>query len=592
MHSLLVLVLVLTSGLASTAFGVEAALDARFAKVGQRYIDEFPALSPAAATVLGDHRYDGMLDEVTPQARERAAAFARDLLNELKGIERDSLSRSNQVDYELLVHALRADLFRLDTLQDWAWNPLLYTEMTGGSIYGLMAREFAPLPDRLNRVAERLEQFPRFLTQVRATLVLKRVPPIHAETAVRQNRGVLSILANMVEPHLDRLAADDRSRLQRALTTARDAIEIHQRWLEQTLLPAAAGDFRLGARLFDLKLPFTLQTNLSRQQIRDRAESELVRVREEMYGVAREVYRKQNPYTDFPANPSKEYKQAIIRAGLELACQDVPPANLVVERAKESLVATTEFIRQKDLMMLPDDPIDIIIMPEFQRGVSTAYCDAPGALDKGQKTYYAVSPLPADWSAKQVESYLREYNTRSLHNLTVHEAMPGHFVQIVLSNRYPGLLRAVLSSGTFIEGWGCYAEQMMANAGYFNADPLMLLVQRKWYLRAIANSILDQAIHVDGMTRDEAMKLMIEETFQEEREAAGKWVRAQLTSTQLSTYFVGVQEHLDLRREAEERWGNAFTPRRYHDQVVSYGSPPVRFVRALMFDLEIPRVGP
>jgi len=131
---------------------------------------------------------------------------------------------------------------------------------------------------------------------------------------------------------------------------------------------------------------------------------------------------------------------------------------------------------------------------------------------------------------------------------------------------------------------------MMANAGYFHNDPLMLLVQRKWYLRAIANSILDQAIHVDGMSREEAMRLMIEETFQEEREAAGKWVRAQLTSTQLSTYFVGVQEHLDLRREAEERWGTEFTPRRYHDQVVSFGSPPVRFVRALMFDQEVPRI--
>jgi uncharacterized protein (DUF885 family) len=160
----------------------------------------------------------------------------------------------------------------------------------------------------------------------------------------------------------------------------------------------------------------------------------------------------------------------------------------------------------------------------------------------------------------------------------------------VLSNRYPSTLRAVLASGTFIEGWGCYAEQMMANAGYFHDDPLMVLVQRKWYLRAIANSILDQAIHVDGMERDEAMRLMIEDTFQEEREAAGKWVRAQLTSTQLSTYFVGVQEHLDLRQEAEQKWAASFTPLKYHDQVVSFGSPPVRFVRALMFDLPIPRI--
>ena len=488
------------------------------------------------------------------------------------------------------MRTLATTLWRLETLQEWAWNPLVYTELTGGSIYGLMAREFAPRPQRLAHVADRLEQFPRLLEQVRKTLVPKRVPPIHAETAVRQNKGVLSILENMVEPHLGELEPAVRQRLEKAVQTARGAVDRHQTWLESELRPQAAGDFRLGAKLYDQKLPFTLQTSLSRAEVRERAESELKRVRAEMYQIAQQVYLKKHPYTKFPAEPSKEYQQALIRAGLEMACLDVPPADQMVEKARESLVDTANFIREKQLMTLPEDPLEIIIMPEFQRGVSTAYCDAPGALDKGQKTFYAVAPLPADWNAEQIQSYLREYNTRSLHNLTVHEAMPGHYVQLVLSNRYPSTLRAVLSSGTFIEGWGCYAEQMMANAGYFHNDPLMLLVQRKWYLRAIANSILDQAIHVDGMSREEAMRLMIEETFQEEREAAGKWIRAQLTSTQLSTYFVGVQEHLDLRREAEERWGKEFAPRRYHDQVVSFGSPPVRFVRALMFDQEIPRI--
>jgi uncharacterized protein (DUF885 family) len=584
MQALMVAVLV-TGSLA-----VDPAVERRFAELGNRYIEQFPALSPVSATVLGDHRYDSQLDDVYPAAREKAVRLFRGVLTELQAIDRRQLSRPLQVDYEIMRQSLEADLWRLETLQEWAWNPLVYTELTGGSIYGLMAREFAPRAQRLAHVADRLEQLPRLLDQVRQTLVPKRVPPVHAETAVRQNKGVLSILDNMVEPHLGELEPAVRQRLEKAIQTARGAVDTHQKWLETELRPRAAGDFRLGAKLYDQKLPFTLQTSLSRAQVRERAESELRRVRAEMYEIAQKVYLKKHPFTKFPAEPSKEYQQALIRAGLELACLDVPPADQMVEKARESLIDTADFIREKQLMSLPEDPLEIIIMPEFQRGVSTAYCDAPGALDKGQKTFYAVAPLPADWNAEQIQSYLREYNTRSLHNLTVHEAMPGHYVQLVLSNRYPSTLRAVLSSGTFIEGWGCYAEQMMANAGYFHNDPLMLLVQRKWYLRAIANSILDQAIHVDGMTREDAMRLMIEETFQEEREAAGKWIRAQLTSTQLSTYFVGVQEHLDLRREAEERWGKDFAPRRYHDQVVSYGSPPVRFVRALMFDLEIPRI--
>jgi uncharacterized protein (DUF885 family) len=580
----------MVAALAMGSLAVDPAVERRFEELGARYIEQFPALSPVGATVLGDHRHDSQLDDISSATRAKAVQLYRGVWTELQAIDRRQLSRPLQVDYEILRQSLEADLWRLETLQEWAWNPLVYTELTGGSIYGLMAREFAPRPQRLAHVADRLEQFPRLLEQVRKTLVPKRVPPIHAETAVRQNKGVLSILENMVEPHLGELEPAVRQRLEKAVQTARGAVDRHQTWLESELRPQAAGDFRLGAKLYDQKLPFTLQTSLSRAEVRERAESELKRVRAEMYQIAQQVYLKKHPYTKFPAEPSKEYQQALIRAGLEMACLDVPPADQMVEKARESLVDTANFIREKQLMTLPEDPLEIIIMPEFQRGVSTAYCDAPGALDKGQKTFYAVAPLPADWNAEQIQSYLREYNTRSLHNLTVHEAMPGHYVQLVLSNRYPSTLRAVLSSGTFIEGWGCYAEQMMANAGYFHNDPLMLLVQRKWYLRAIANSILDQAIHVDGMSREEAMRLMIEETFQEEREAAGKWIRAQLTSTQLSTYFVGVQEHLDLRREAEERWGKEFAPRRYHDQVVSFGSPPVRFVRALMFDQEIPRI--
>jgi uncharacterized protein (DUF885 family) len=171
----------------------------------------------------------------------------------------------------------------------------------------------------------------------------------------------------------------------------------------------------------------------------------------------------------------------------------------------------------------------------------------------------------------------------------MHEAMPGHYVQLAHSNEYPGTLRAVLSSGVFIEGWAIYSERMMVDEGYFDNDPLMRLINLKWYLRGIGNAIIDQAIHTEGMTRDEAMKLMMEDTFQEEREAAAKWVRAQLTSAQLSTYFVGAQEHFDLRRDVQEVWGNDFDLKRYHDTILSFGSPPVQFVRALVLDEEIPQ---
>jgi uncharacterized protein (DUF885 family) len=373
------------------------------------------------------------------------------------------------------------------------------------------------------------------------------------------------------------------------MAAAKQAVEKHQTWLESDLLPSASGDFRLGKKRFDEKLAFTLQTPLSRQQIRERAESELRRVRADMYQMAAGVYKKKHGYTQFPENPSSEYQQAIIRAALEMAYQETPAADQVVEAARKSLALTTSFVREKDLITIPADPLEIIVMPEFQRGVSLAYCDSPGPLDVGQKTFYAVAPLPKNWNQQQIRSFLREYNVRSIHDLTVHEAMPGHFVQLAHSNRYPGKLRAVLASGVFIEGWAVYTEQMMADEGLLDGDPLMGLIARKWYLRGIANALLDQAIHTEGITREQAMLLMMESTFQEEREAAGKWIRAQLTSTQLSTYFVGYLEHADLRRETEQAWGDKFRLKTYHDKVLSFGSPPVKYARALLLDKEIPR---
>ena len=564
-------------------------MDGQFEKLSADYVDQFPALSPVSATMLGDHRFDSQLDQVGEAARAEDVDFCNSYLERLEAIDPAALSRSNQVDHALLKHSLKSQLWRIEELQEWAWNPLSYTGLAGGAVYGLMAREFAPLEARLSCVAARLEEFPRLFDQIRETIVPERVPEIHAKTAIKQNRGVLSTLDNMVEPHLAKLPQDEQARLKSAMETGRGAVERHQKWLEDELLPKANAEFRIGAELYDKKLAFSLQSPLTRRQVRARAEKELRRVRDDMYETAKEVYKTEYPYTKFPKRPDESYKQTIIRAALEVAYRDMPAADKVVASAKKSLELTTAFVREKDLVTIPPDPLDIIIMPEFRRGVSLAYCDSPGVLDVGQKTFYAVAPLPKDWNDTQVRSFLREYNTRSIHDLTIHEAMPGHFLQLAHSNRYPGILRSVLSSGTFIEGWAVYTEQMMCEQGFLDGDPLMRLIAFKWYLRGIANAIIDQAIHVEGMTRDEAMKIMIEDTFQEEREAAAKWIRAQLTSAQLATYFVGYQEHRDMCQEAKETWGDNFTLKEYHDKVISFGSPPVKFVRALLFNDEIPR---
>jgi len=558
--------------------------DARFEALSQRYLAEFGRYSPVSATSLGDHRFDGDLDDMSADGRARRVAWVRGVLAELQAIDRNALSRANQVDAAMLENQLRYVIWSDQAYRDWSWDPLVYTQLSGQAVYGLLAREFAPLPERLRSVTARLEKLPTLLEQARANLVPARVPAIHAETAVKQNSGVLSLVDGLIVPQLGSLPPADRARLEAAIAGTRVAVQEHQRWLEGTLLPAAKGDFRIGQELYDQKLAFALMSPLSRQDIRARAESEVVRVRKEMYEVARKVLAGREGAPALPASPTPAEQQAAIAAALDLAYAERPSRDGVVDLAKATLAETTEFVRRSGFVGMPDEPLEVILMPEFQRGVIVAYCDPPGPLDRGQRTFYAVSPLPDDWTDAQVGSFLREYNSRSIAELTIHEAMPGHYLQIAHANRYPSVLRAALYSGPFVEGWAVYAERVMQDEGFRRDDPLMHLIQLKWYLRAVTNAIIDSAIHVDGMSRDDAMRLMTETGFQEQSEAAGKWVRAQLTAAQLSTYFVGYLEHADLRAEAEQRWGKEFQARHYHDQALSYGSPPVRFVRQLMFD--------
>ncbi|MDH3577695.1 MAG: DUF885 domain-containing protein [Gammaproteobacteria bacterium] len=576
--------------LTGTAIAATTA-DEAFENLASEYISDLGNFSPIYATLIGDHAVDGQLDQVDDGARKETRALLSDYKKALGGIDLQQLSRANQVDAELLMHEIESSLWALDELQEWAWNPLYYVNLAGSAIYGLVARDFAPIESRLLNATSRLEQVPRFLAQARASMHPARVPKIHAETAVQQNPGLVSIVESMIVPAMSTLSPAQQQRLNAAIEAAKNAVAEHQTWLEEELLPRANGDFRIGAKLYDVKLAFALNSPLNRKEITARAEREYEAVRNEMYDVAKKVYVAKHPYTSFPDNPDEAYKQAIIRAALEEAYRKLPPRDGIVDVAKEYLQQATDFVIEHNIVTMPEDPVEIIIMPEFQRGVTVAYLDPPGPLDKGQSAFYAVAPLPTDWTDEQVESFLREYNMLSIQDLTIHEGVPGHYLQLALSNRYPSTLRSVLWSGPFVEGWGVYAEQMMIAEGYMNHDPLMKLINLKWYLRAVTNAIIDSAIHVDGMTHDAAMKLMVEGGFQEEREAAGKWVRAQLTSAQLSTYFVGYQEHLEMRAAVEKLWGDEFTLRRYHDQVLSYGSPPMRYVRALMLDEEIPRRG-
>ncbi|MFT3896684.1 MAG: DUF885 domain-containing protein [Thermomonas sp.] len=572
-----------SEGAATEATAMSPA-DAKFADVSKRWLDGWLALNPVNATQVGDHRFDDQLDQLDAPGRQRVVDFSKAMLGELDAIDVDSLSRENQVDAAILRNQLQGDIWNIETYQGWAWDPQVYNGLAGGAIYNLMARDFAPMPQRLKSATARMEEIPALFAQMRANLDPARVPLIHAQTVAKQNNGVLDLVDQFITPNAGQLQGEDRARLDAAVANLRKAVAEQQTWLDKTLVPNARGDFRIGARLYDQKLQFALMSSLSRAEIKQRAEAEMTRVRGEMYAIAKQVLKDRAGAPPTPENPSDDQRQKAIEAALDLAYADKPARDQVVPAAKAALAKATDFVRAHDLVTVPDDPVKVILMPEFQRGVAVAYCDSPGPLDKGLDTYFAISPIPDDWTKEQSDSFLREYNSRMIQLLAIHEAMPGHYLEGAHSARFPSTLRAVLRSGMFAEGWAVYTERMMTDAGYDGDDPLFKLVQRKFYLRTIANAILDQGVHVDGWSREQAMRLMTHDAFQQESEAAGKWVRAQLSSAQLPTYFVGVQEQFDMRKAVQAKLGDSFDLKAYHDQVLSYGAPPVRFVRELMLD--------
>jgi uncharacterized protein (DUF885 family) len=569
---------VATTSASAPVAAAQANEDARFEAFGDRAVDGYLRLNPVNATQTGDHRYDALLPDVSAAGRAATRNFAERTLAELSKFDAGNLSREHQVDAILLKDQLDYLIFSDARLQDWAWDPLTYSSTAGTALFSLMSREFAPLPERLRSATRRLEALPAYLAQAREALVPARVPLIHAQTAAKQNPGLNSLIDDIVAQK-GALPAGDQARLERAAAAAKAAVAEHQEWLDKTLVPNAKGNERIGGALYDEKLRLALNSSLSREEIRVRAERDLQSLRAKMYEVAAGMIKGDPSAPAAPTNPTADQQQAVIEAGLAKAYADVPPRDDVLQFAKDTLGQAIAFAKAKNLIGFPTSNFDAVEMPEYARGVSVAYADMPGALEKDQRGYYDVMPVPADWTEEQTESFLREYNKWAIHELTIHEAVPGHLLQLAHSNQYKSKLRAVLQSGPMIEGWACYTQDVMADAGYLNRDPRYLIAHYKFQMRLPVNAIIDQDFHTGHLTRDQAMELMTKGAFQQEREAAGKWVRLQLSSAQLPTYFVGYQEWLDFRAAAEKRPG--FMLREFHDAALSHGSPPVRFVRQL-----------
>ena len=581
----------------------------------QSFFDEFFRLDPISASATGDHRFDATWPDMTEAGSAARVEFAERWLAGLRGIDASTLSRDELADRDVLLLELESMRFRETELGEERWDPMTWVYLFGNGIFPLLSREFAPLAERLSNVAARLEGIPALVDAAKSLLVGfngRPVAKLHAETGLRQLPGIGELADEAIAAA--EAAPDDAAatallpRLRSASDIAKAALSDLESHLRDVVVPSAEGEGRLGAELFRAKLRHTLRSDMTPEQVVARAEREYTAVRNEMIRIARESWPTWFPDRPAPTAESAGSRDAAdsqtVRAVLdEIAKEHQRPEDLL-DFCRGELGRIESFCRERNVVGLAEEPLTIMWTPVFLRAFGGAMLDSPGPLDKKEKAFFCITPTPDDWTPEQVESYLREDNDRMLRVLTIHEAVPGHYLQGVYSNRSSSLPRTILWSGVFAEGWAVYVTQVMLDLGYGADDPGLWLTHWKFYLRAVTNALIDVKIHAGSMTEDEAVSLMVDGGFQEEAEARNKWNRARLTSTQLSTYFVGSVEFWDIEHEARRRAAAAsgggavpepavvggygdtpgFVYRDHLESVMSHGSPPMPILRRLLFD--------
>ena len=551
-----------------------AKLDAFF----KQYLEAHFRQQPVEATRLGDHRFDHLLDDVSRNARKGWVALDQRTLKELpKEVDYARLSRADQIDFEIFRHELEKELWLAENTRPYEDDPRVYGNCINDSVYLLLTQSTLPKETNIANCIARMAQIPKIVAAAKESL--KSPPRPVLETAIRQNRGAIGFFEQDIFKFAGETTQLDA--LRAASTRVAGLLKDYQKFLEE-LLPRATGDWRLGRKKFARKLELELDAGMTASQVLADAEAEFARVQRDMYVIARQLWSHYFPNQPLPPDDATG-RRAVIQTVIDAIGHEHGKPEDLVQDARATVDRIKAFIREKDILHLPDpDHCQVVEMPEFKRGNSLAYLENAPPLDPKASSFYAVSPPPADWDAKRVESFLAEYNRYMLQVLTIHEAYPGHYVQLEYSNRTRSLIRRVLQSGAFIEGWAVYGEQTMLDQGYGERDLALRLSQLKFYLRAVANAVLDHKMHCTNMTDDEALKFLTEGAYQTEGEARLKIIRAKQSSTQLSTYFVGRMAHYRVRQQVERELGDKFDLGRYHEAVLDHGSVPVKFLPELV----------
>lgn len=558
----------------------KAAVDqnAEFEEFKNEFLEQLWQIYPSYGVYVGYYKYDNQLVVPDEANREREKAFAEKINQGLNNFDISKLSPTNASDLALIRNQIDSGEWYRTVLKTHEWNPANYN--VAGTFGLILNTDYKPLEERLESILARLGKVPAYYQAAKKNIVQPTLE--HTDLAIQQNQGALGVFTKSIPESIKKsqLSADKKALLEQKLSAATAAIEEYIDWLQQkrsVLADGTAKDFRIGAELYEVKFKHDIVSNYSAKELYQHALDAKKSIHQEMIKITEQLWPKYFKDAAIPDDKLKAVKQLIDRLSVKHVKREE-----FVDEVKRQVPLIEKFIIEKDLLDTdPTRPLVIRETPEYQRGIAGASVNAPGPYDATANTYYNVTPLD-HYTEEQAESYLREYNHWILQILNIHEAMPGHYTQLVHANKSPSKIKSILGNGAMIEGWAVYTERMMLEAGYGDDEPEMWLMYYKWNLRVVVNTILDYSVHVLGMSKEDGLNLLINEAFQEQTEAEGKWRRVTLTQVQLTSYYNGFAEIYALREELKQKLGDKFDLKSFHNQFLSYGNAPVPVIRDLM----------
>lgn len=542
----------------------------------QYFIDELWKHNPEWATYVGYHNYDSILTIPNDEYLQKSLAFAKSHLDSLASYDVSQLNPSNQIDYELIKSTLESNNWSTNTLKSHEWNPTSYN--VSGLIAFMLNEQYAPLETRLRDISKRMQNIPKYYDA--AAKNIKNPVKELTNLAIQQNEGGLYVFKTtlMDSVNQSKLSDSEKSLLMSQTDAALSSVETFVSHLK-SILPESSRSFRLGKDLYEASFKYSIQSSYTAEELYNLAMDRKTYLHQKMTETSAQLWSKYYGNTPQP----KDSLELISKVISKVSETHVKPEEF--QSAIEAQIPELEaFVKEKNLLYIdPSKPLVVRKEPAYMAGVAGASISAPGPYDKDGNTYYNVGSLEG-WPADKAESYLREYNHYMLQILNIHEAIPGHYTQLVYANQSPSLIKSILANGAMIEGWAVYTEQMMLENGYGNNEPEMWLMWYKWNLRTVCNTILDYSVHVKNMSKEEAIHLLVKEAFQEQAEADGKWNRVNVSSVQLTSYFAGFVEIVALREKLKEKQGDAFDLKAFHEQFLSYGNAPVKDISRLMLE--------